>query len=95
MSSPWENWTADKAIDGKNNTAADVCLCCSACVGTGPKWWRLDLGLSYFIQSITFIGRSGKYITAFIIYSFLFFIYFIDIIFVDGIDTKILLKLNG
>ena len=55
----WSNWTADKAIDFVESTEAKSCSCCSGSYHEyRPGWWRINLGDTYPIESIVFIGRS-------------------------------------
>lgn len=65
VSSHWKSWVADRAIDFDYSTPPGICNCCSAAVNA-TAWWRLDLGNTYPIQTIIFIGRNdGKLHEAF------------------------------
>ena len=56
MSFPWKDWIASKAID--NIDISNIsCNCCSG-TQNDYAWWKLDLGNTYSITAIIFIGRS-------------------------------------
>ena len=61
MSLQWKEWDARKAIDIIDNDNGDPtsCTCCSG-TRNPYAWWKLDLGNSYSIKSIIFIGRSDS-----------------------------------
>ena len=63
MSSHWKNFTAEHAIDFDERTEADKCFCCSG-TSSAPAWWSINLGNTYPIKAIIFIGRSGKLYSA-------------------------------
>ena len=58
MSSQWGNMNASKAVDLDDRSKPNTCDCCSATSGGGDAWWKLDLGNTYPISSLIFIGRS-------------------------------------
>ena len=58
MSSVWDDWTPYKAIDSVDNSDPN-CDCCSG-TNVGNAWWKLDLGSTYPIATIIFIGRSDS-----------------------------------
>ena len=53
--------TADKAVDGNNNTAVNLGSCAhpdTSMLGYQPAWWRVDLGEDYDVYKVKIVNRD-------------------------------------
>lgn len=60
MSDQYENWNAERAVDGNVTTEANECQCCAATnLGNFP-WFEIDLEVLSRIAHITVYGRTDN-----------------------------------
>ncbi|XP_053400634.1 multiple epidermal growth factor-like domains protein 10 [Mercenaria mercenaria] len=63
MSTQFDIWKAESAVDGNTRTDASACDCCAATKHTYSPWFQIDLGKLFRIAYIVIFGRTDHHVS--------------------------------